>query len=219
MYNSDLPSRADLPSTKQLVRSTIIAAVVAAVILVAVVLPSEYGLDPTGVGRVLGLTEMGEIKQQLAEEAAADEAASIAASDQDVASPATDAATPADDADSADSAVSADTEPTVDPSGWRDTFTRTLAPAEGKQIKLVMQPGDVATYEWSVDTGHLNSDLHTDNGPDGRSHSYRQGRAETEVEGEFTAISEGAHGWFWRNRSDETVTVTVRIRGTYQGVR
>ena len=46
-----------------------------------------------------------------------------------------------------------------------------------------------------------------------------QSRAATEVEGEFTAISEGAHGWFWRNRSDVDVTVTVRIRGTYQGVR
>ena len=35
-------------------------------LLVTMVLPAEYGIDPTGVGRVLGLTEMGEIKQQLA---------------------------------------------------------------------------------------------------------------------------------------------------------
>ena len=33
------------------------------------VLPAEYGIDPTGVGRALGLTQMGEIKVQLAEEA------------------------------------------------------------------------------------------------------------------------------------------------------
>src|SRR3546814_17950651 len=39
-----------------------------------VVLPSEYGIDPTGIGRVIGLTEMGAIKMQLAEEAAADAA-------------------------------------------------------------------------------------------------------------------------------------------------
>jgi len=36
-------------------------------------LTAEYGTDPTGVGNVLGLTEMGEIKQQLAREAAEDE--------------------------------------------------------------------------------------------------------------------------------------------------
>lgn len=75
MYNTDLPLRVDLPTSAQLWRSTIIAAVSAAVILVTVVLPSEYGIDPTGVGRRLGLTEMGEIKVKLAAEAAADAAA------------------------------------------------------------------------------------------------------------------------------------------------
>ena len=75
MYNSDSPTRAELPSSKQLLRSTILAAVSAVVLLVAVVLPAEYGVDPTGIGRVLRMTEMGEIKQQLAAEAAADAAA------------------------------------------------------------------------------------------------------------------------------------------------
>ena len=34
-------------------------------------LPAEYGIDPTGGGVLLGLTDMGAIKQQLAGEAAA----------------------------------------------------------------------------------------------------------------------------------------------------
>ncbi|MBW4653336.1 MAG: hypothetical protein KME20_09940 [Kaiparowitsia implicata GSE-PSE-MK54-09C] len=42
------------------------------------VLPSEYGIDPTGFGRLTGLTTMGQIKMQLALEAAADEALSAA---------------------------------------------------------------------------------------------------------------------------------------------
>lgn len=44
-----------------------------------VVLPAEYGIDPTGVGRALGLTQMGEIKTRLAKEALADAAADAAA--------------------------------------------------------------------------------------------------------------------------------------------
>ena len=48
MYNSDLPTRAELPTSAQLVRSTLVAAGVAAVLLVTVVLPAEYGIDPTG---------------------------------------------------------------------------------------------------------------------------------------------------------------------------
>ena len=85
MYNSDTPLRAELPTSRQLLRSTILAAISALVLLVAVVLPAEYGIDPTGVGRVLGMTKMGDIKQQLAAEAAAD----AAATEQATKSPAT----------------------------------------------------------------------------------------------------------------------------------
>ena len=66
MFNSQRPSTDDLPTNGQLLRATAIAAIAAGAILVTVVLPSEYGIDPTGVGRVAGFTQMGEIKQQLA---------------------------------------------------------------------------------------------------------------------------------------------------------
>lgn len=79
MYNTDFPSKADLPTTDRLIHSTVIAGVSALAILVTVVLPSEYGIDPTGFGRLTGLTTMGQIKMQLAEEAAAGEALSAAA--------------------------------------------------------------------------------------------------------------------------------------------
>ena len=52
-----------LPTIRNLVRSTMVAAAVAALLAVTCVLPAEYAYDPTGVGRVLGLTEMGEIKR------------------------------------------------------------------------------------------------------------------------------------------------------------
>lgn len=58
-----------------------LALVVAAALLVSVVLPAEYGIDPTRVGRMLGLTQMGEIKMRLAREAAEDAAADAAALD------------------------------------------------------------------------------------------------------------------------------------------
>ena len=72
MYNSEKPAPEELPTTAQLLRSTVIALVAAIVILVTVVLPAEYAIDPTGAGRLLGLTKMGEIKNSLAEEAEED---------------------------------------------------------------------------------------------------------------------------------------------------
>ena len=74
MYNTNVPPQSDLPTSSQLRRSTVIALVAATVILVTVVLPAEYAIDPTRIGRILGLTEMGEIKAQLAQAAAIDAA-------------------------------------------------------------------------------------------------------------------------------------------------
>ena len=82
MSNPQLPPITP-SSPRQMLRSVLIALAVALLLLVTVVLPAEYGIDPTGVGRVLGLTRMGEIKVRLAKEAAADAAADAAAAAED----------------------------------------------------------------------------------------------------------------------------------------
>jgi hypothetical protein len=46
------------PSSAALVRATVLALAVAAVLLLTVVLPAEYGMDPLGTGRALGLTNL-----------------------------------------------------------------------------------------------------------------------------------------------------------------
>lgn len=71
------------PDSRRLLRSTVTAAAIAVVLLITVVLPAEYGIDPTRIGRVLGLTQMGEIKVRLAREAAADQAADDAAAEEE----------------------------------------------------------------------------------------------------------------------------------------
>lgn len=71
---------AHAPSAGALRRATVTALVVAVVVVLTAVLPAEYGIDPTGVGRRIGLTQMGELKRQLAIEAIEDARAdSIAA--------------------------------------------------------------------------------------------------------------------------------------------
>ena len=50
------PYEAQPPSTKRLAISCLVAIAGAAIVLVTVVLPAEYGIDPTGIGRTLGLT-------------------------------------------------------------------------------------------------------------------------------------------------------------------
>ena len=79
MHNSNIPKDLDIPTTASLIKSTIITAVAAVVILVTIVMPAEYGIDKTGVGELLGLKKMGEIKVSLAEEVEADKSATLQA--------------------------------------------------------------------------------------------------------------------------------------------
>jgi hypothetical protein len=64
----------DILSERGLRRAALGLIVTCIVIAVAVVLPAERGIDPTGLGRVLGLTEMGEFKVEAAREFAEDAA-------------------------------------------------------------------------------------------------------------------------------------------------
>ncbi|EIZ81212.1 hypothetical protein WSK_0157 [Novosphingobium sp. Rr 2-17] len=63
------------PSRQRLIRGTAAALAGAAIILVGFVLPAEYGIDPTGVGRLLGLTELGKMKEAQAGNGAPEAAA------------------------------------------------------------------------------------------------------------------------------------------------
>ena len=207
MYNTQVPSRAELPTTRQLLRSTLIAAVSAVVLLYTVVLPAEYGLDPTGIGKVLGLTQMGEIKTRLAKEAAEDAAATVNAS------PATSKPGTSSGAD----APTAPTAPVSNSPSWRDEMSFTLTPGQGTEIKLTMKEGEKARYAWSVQGGVVNFDTHGDGS--GRSISYEKGRGVASDDGELIAAFTGHHGWFWRNRGQADVTVTLKTGGDYSNIK
>lgn len=200
MFNAEKPSLEDLPSSAQLLKSTIIAAVSAVVILVTVILPAEYGIDPTGVGRVIGLAEMGEIKTQLAEEAEADRM--LNADDDEQSSLLNDIIGLFVGAAHAQQAEV-----------WRDETTFTLAPGDSAEWKLVMEEGQTVEYRMLVDGGRVNFDMHGHGG--GNSVTYEKGRGSTGDEGQIIAAFNGEHGWFWRNRDGEDVTVTIQVRGEY----
>ncbi|WP_216654683.1 hypothetical protein [Pseudogemmobacter hezensis] len=96
---------------------------------------------------------------------------------------------------------------------WRDEASFRLAPGEGIEVKLVMQEGQTARFEWTANGAVVNYDTHGDGG--GNSISYEQGRGVPDQAGELTAAFTGNHGWFWRNRTAEPLTLTVRTGGDY----
>jgi hypothetical protein len=214
MYNNARPNAADLPSARKLIRSTLIALVIAATLLVTTVLPAEYAIDPTGIGRLLGLTEMGEIKAQLAKEAAADAASNDTAGETGVTSDVVAAPAP--------SSAGRDDQRAAHPASvaairWRDEKRVVLQPGEGAEIKLVMKQGEQAHFSWKVRGGTVNFDTHGDGS--GQATSYEKGRGVGADEGVLVAAFDGNHGWFWRNRGTTPVTVVLRVRGEYAAIK
>ena len=200
------------PSSGKLLRSTVIAVVTAVVLLTTVVMPAEYGVDPTGLGQVLGLTRMGQIKAQLAREAAAAETADSALIRPSASGVGAAPLPPSARADTTLTGVAAGA-----PLGKSDTVQVALRPDEGKEIKLAMKKGARVTYSWSTDRGVVNYDTHADRteAPAIKYHGYAKGQAKPSDGGELVAAFDGMHGWFWRNRTRETVTVTLRTSGDY----
>ena len=200
MFNSEKPSLDQLPTSAQLIRSTIIAGLSALVILLTTILPAEYGIDPTGIGRSLGLTEMGEIKKQLAEEAEADRQLETSQGDQSSLWPNF-------------LGLFISTAHAEDAESWRDAATFTLKPGDTAEWKLTMEQGQNAEYQMLVEGGRVNFDLHGHGS--GKSTTYEKGRGSTGSNGEFVAEFDGEHGWFWRNRDKVDVIVTIKVRGEY----
>lgn len=200
MFNIDKPSLDELPSLVQLRRYTLVALIGAVLILVAVVLPAEYGIDPTSAGRMLGLTEMGEIKQELYEEAERDR--QLHGNEQSF--------------NLIDRVIGVFVGTAHAQESWRDTITFTLEPSDYTEIKLVMNNGDQATYSWTSTGGKVNFDLHAHGS--GQSITYEKGRGASNGNGTIKAKFKGEHGWFWRNRDKTAVTVTLNLNGDYSEI-
>ncbi|GGK62814.1 transmembrane anchor protein [Amphritea balenae] len=211
MYNANISDTQQLPTSGQLIRSTLIALVMAIVLLITVVMPAEYAIDPTGIGRMLGLTQMGEIKEQLAEEAEKDAMALAAAPDAKV-EPAAQIEAP----------VVAETiaKPVTQEKkkGLTHEISFRLMPGQPAEIKLEMIKGAKVNYSWSANGGKVNYDTHGDpfNAPKGFYHGYGKGRFQPEDNGVLVAAFDGVHGWFWRNRTDKEITITLKTEGDYQ---
>jgi hypothetical protein len=214
MENTNIPTDRELPSTAKLVKSTAIAAATAAVLLVTVVMPAEYGIDPTGIGNIIGLKKMGEIRVSLAKEEAQQQPEAKPAQKEAVVQ-ADNAGINTEPKPGETNAIAAPA-PTKLAAGMLSHETQvTLAPDEGKEIKLEMSKGKKVQYTWTSSGGKVNYDVHADSKQLKIDyHKYSKGAEQTKT-GELVAAFDGSHGWFWRNRTTSPVTITLKTKGEY----
>lgn len=206
MKNSNIPSDTEIPSVGKLIKSTVLAMIVAGAILVTVVLPAEYGIDPTGVGKFIGLVEMGQIKVSLAEEAATDEAKAMTETSKGIDDP----------------GASLKSESNEVPLRVASTFQTSeikipLLSGEGKELKLTMNKGDQVKFTWWSDSGKVVFDAHADS-EQVKYHNYAKGKDDRR-EGVLEAAFDGNHGWYWKNRAFKPMTITLQVSGVYAEVK
>ena len=207
MYNSNIPTDRDLPSNRKLIKSTISAAVVAAVLLITTVLPAEYGIDPTGIGQAIGLKKMGEIKVSLEQEAIADRTKVEQALDQKQTLKEQEKEV---EPISKKTNISQTEKPML-----QETISITLTPNQGTEVKTKMSRGQTLKYKWSTDGGRANFDIHGDSKELNIDYfNYEKGSEQTK-EGAITAAFDGNHGWFWRNRTSKTLTLALQVSGEF----
>ena len=177
-----------LPSRRQLAKTTVLALAIAAALLVTVVLPAEYGLDPLGTGRALGLTRLS------------------------------DPLPPGDPGPAPGAALAPTVEGAIAhyPAAFKtDTTQFVLGPYEYVEYKYRLEKGAVMLYSWNA-TATVIEDFHGDPQDGGEQAAVsHEKKTRQGAHGEFTAPFAGIHGWYWENPGGESITVSLTSAGFY----
>jgi hypothetical protein len=204
MPSSPSPERFEPPTGKRLALSVMVAALAAAAILVVFVLPAEYGLDPTGLGRATGITALKAPARQI-------EIADVVGGNETVREieiPDFGEPVPLPNPEIAQA---------EDQPARTATFEITIPPDEETEIKTVLRTGKMILYTWKVDRGSIYSDFHGHNPEFGddffvRYLEHQEGAGQS---GSLVAPFDGEHGWYWLNYNDFPVTVSLTVTGYY----
>jgi hypothetical protein len=174
-------------SSRQLLISTAIAVAVAAVLLITIVLPAEYGVDPLRTGRLLGLSSLAESKGGAV----------------------SGKATPADT-----SLMHA--HPQKYRSARIEIQVKAREELEYKALLAAGEPllyswqvaGGEVYFEFHGEPteGKWPKDFYQ---------SYQIVERTAAAHGSFVAPFTGQHGWYWRNLGDAPVTIVLETGGYY----
>lgn len=165
-------------STRTLIKAGVVAVIIATLVLITCILPAEYNIDPTGVGKALGLTAIAQASEKKP--------------------------TLVIDRVVQEKALRTDNVEIIIPAG------------KGLEYKLYMDKHAHVEYEWTTDGTELYFDFHGE--PEGDTTGYFESFAITtsnNMKGSLTTPFKGVHGWYWKNKTDKPVIVSLTMKGFY----
>ncbi|MDO9274361.1 MAG: hypothetical protein Q7T92_02295 [Lutibacter sp.] len=199
---------------KKIIKAIALSLVIGAIILVGAVLPAEYGIDPTGAGKLLGFSKLyipenPETPSTTFEGTVSNTSFPLiklekAGSDSNVERP-----------------MEADNPPPAKQFEQKEDSVQIIVPAgKGIEFKINMLKYGTMKYEWTTANREiLYFDFHGEvkqetEVKDVYFESYTMANSNNMV-GTFLAPYEGKHGWFFRNNSNTDAIVNLRLKGQY----
>ena len=178
---------ADAPSARTVLTASVLALVVAMVVLVTVVLPAEYGVDLVGTGRLLGVTALSvpvvvAVPPSQGEALAPVQAGAVA----------------------------------LYPGEYKfDAREFVLGPYEYLEYKYHLAKDATMLFSWTA-SGDVVHDFHgdPDGAPSSAAQSFDKA-SRRRADGSFAAPFSGIHGWFWENPGGETIAIRLSTAGFY----
>lgn len=162
------------------------ALLAASLLLVCAVLPAEFGIDPLGVGRRLGLTAMNDVQVSL----------------DAVQAERTSGGTP--------------TLVAQDRPFRSETVTLSLGPKEFVEYKYRLDKGESLLYSWSATgIVNYELHAEPDGAPQGYAETFEKGEHQERASGTLTAPFTGIHGWYWENTTEQPIVVTLNGAGFF----
>jgi hypothetical protein len=186
-----------------------LALVAALILLITIVLPAEYGRDPTGIGKLLGLTAMQAKAEPAALPAQTVQLSNVAGgNDQLTSLPVGDGRDPVPLPNPKVHQLQAQAPRT-------DTLTIKLGVDEKTEIKAQLAEGKMMVYSWSVAGGNAYVDFHGHSPALGERFWVRYLEADgiSGSNGSLVAPFAGEHGWYWLNVSEQPITITLKVTG------
>jgi hypothetical protein len=189
-----MQAQAQMPTPGGLMKRVLAALAAAGVILTAFVLPAEYGIDPIGIGKAFGLTQMA--KNTAAAEPEGIPKLPLAPPDQ--------------------------THFYDKP--WHTDEIKIKLKGDGElEYKFRMKAGEAIVYSWTADK-MVYYDFHAEPEPPpgvakesfkAEAIRYKEVQETTEAHGALTAPFDGIHGWYWLNLDGKPATITLKVSGFY----
>jgi len=191
-------------SVRSLILACFTSTLLAAVVLIIAVLPAEYNIDPTGLGKTLGLTVLSQTAEAPIKPTIINcpESGNTRVSTEKI-----------DNHTHNHEQRHEHTHSEL----WKDTVTIPIAAGKGLEYKFYLNKGEKLEFVWDTAGIPLYFDFHGE--PEGDKTGYFKSFKEStqsQFSGTLVVPFTGSHGWYWENKSTQTVKIILKTRGNYK---